>query len=127
MIAWLGTFEFGGSRMPTIRDVARVAGVSIQTVSNVMHGKLAVRPETQARVLDAIELLHYHPNRAAQGLRQRISHRIGFLLSDAAPRSLRDPVHAEVIAGICDEARARDYSLLIDTPVVDGIVSAGRF
>jgi DNA-binding LacI/PurR family transcriptional regulator len=113
--------------MTTIRDVAHEAGVSIQTVSNVIHGKPSVRPETQARVLDAIERLQYHPNRVAQGLRKRTSHTIGFLLSDPNPRSLTDPMHAEVIAGICDYARIQKYSLLIDTPVVDGDVSAERF
>lgn len=113
--------------MTTIRDVALAAGVSIQTVSNVIHGKPVVRSDTELRVRQAIDQLNYHPNRVAQGLRQRASHTIGFLVSDTNPRSLTDPLHGQVMAGICDAARSHSYSLLIDTPAVDGNVSAERF
>lgn len=104
--------------MATIRDVARLAGVSAQTVSNVLHGKTSVSPEIQARVIEAIERLKYYPSQAAQGLRQKASHTLGFLVFDPNPRALADPVHGEVIAGMCDVARANDYNLLVDTPSI---------
>jgi LacI family transcriptional regulator len=102
----------------TIREVAQAAGVSIQTVSNVMHNKPSVHPEIQARVQEAIEQLGYYPSRNAQGLRQRASHTLGFLVFDPNPRALADPVHGEVIAGMNDVARANKYSLLVDTPAI---------
>ncbi|MCS6940996.1 MAG: LacI family DNA-binding transcriptional regulator [Roseiflexaceae bacterium] len=105
-------------RNVTIREVARAAGVSIQTVSNVMHNKSSVRPEIQVRVLDAIKRLGYYPSQSAQGLRQGASLTLGFLVFDPNPRALADPVHGEVIAGMNDVARANNYSLLIDTPSI---------
>ena len=54
------------STSPTLHDVARAAGVSRQTVSNVLHAPDRVRPETRARVLTFIADLGYQPNRSAQ-------------------------------------------------------------
>jgi DNA-binding LacI/PurR family transcriptional regulator len=53
-------------RRPTLRDVAREAGVSYQTVSRVINDNVNVSPATRSRVLKTIEPLDYHPNRAAQ-------------------------------------------------------------
>ena len=54
---------------PTMHDVARVAGVSIKTVSNVINDYPHVRPGTRDRVNEAIEQLDYRPNLSARGLR----------------------------------------------------------
>lgn len=51
---------------PTLRDVARVAGVSSKTVSNVINDYPQVSESTRARVLAAIEELGYRPNRTAR-------------------------------------------------------------
>ncbi len=56
---------------PTLRDVARVAGVSFKTVSNVINDYPHVSESTRARVLAAIEELDYRPNRTAGGDRRR--------------------------------------------------------
>ncbi len=53
----------------TIHDVARMAGVSIKTVSNVLNGYASIRPATKQRVLEAIESLDWTPNLTARGLR----------------------------------------------------------
>ena len=45
------------ARMPSIRDVARLAGVSHQTVSRVLNDHASIRPETKAKVLD-LSLIH---------------------------------------------------------------------
>ena len=57
--------------MVTLYDVARHAGVSIATVSRVLHGQEPVRESTRARVLSAIEELGYVPDGAAQNLASR--------------------------------------------------------
>jgi DNA-binding LacI/PurR family transcriptional regulator len=54
---------------PSIHDVARIAGVSAQTASRVSTGSSSVRPETRERVLDAMQMIGYSPNRAARVLR----------------------------------------------------------
>ena len=53
----------------TMHDVARMAGVSIKTVSNVINDYPHVRPDTRERVNQAIEQLDYRPNLSARGLR----------------------------------------------------------
>ncbi|AZI44128.1 LacI family transcriptional regulator [Deinococcus psychrotolerans] len=54
----------------TLRDVAAHAGVSYQTVSNVLNDHPSIRPTTRQRVLDAIRTLDYYPNQAAKALRE---------------------------------------------------------
>jgi DNA-binding LacI/PurR family transcriptional regulator len=68
---------------PTLSDVAELAGVSRQTVSNAVNNPDLLRPETLARVQDAIEELGYTPNRAARNLRTRASHLIGLRFAPA--------------------------------------------
>lgn len=66
----------------TIKDVAKRAGVSIATVSRVINNKGLVIPETEQKVLSAIDELHYAPNAIAQSLKNRKSKLIGMLASD---------------------------------------------
>src|SRR5919204_4835815 len=68
-----------------LKDVADRVGVSIKTVSNVVNGRNArVSAATRARVLAAIEELGYRPHAAAQGLRTRRSHTLGFISDEVA-------------------------------------------
>ncbi|WP_084079526.1 LacI family DNA-binding transcriptional regulator [Demequina sp. NBRC 110057] len=69
----------GHTRGPSIRDVARLAEVSAQTVSRVSTGSDAVRQETRDRVLRAMEQLGYSPNHAARALRDGRFGSIGLL------------------------------------------------
>ncbi len=72
------TVDFGGRpRLPAMSDVARVAGVSHQTVSRVLNDHSKVRPETRDRVLKAIAELGYRRNIAARALVTRRSGTIG--------------------------------------------------
>jgi DNA-binding LacI/PurR family transcriptional regulator len=57
--------------MPTIRDVARLAGVSVATVSNVINNTKEVRAETRLRVQQAVLTLGFLPNAAARSLALR--------------------------------------------------------
>ncbi len=68
-------------RAPNIRDVARVAGVSYQTVSRVLNNSPNIRSATRDRVLAAIDELGYRPNQAARALVTSRSHTIGVLTS----------------------------------------------
>lgn len=52
----------------TLREVAELAGVSLKTVTNVVHGRANVRESTRDRVLAAIEEVGYHPNLSARNL-----------------------------------------------------------
>ncbi|WP_104117750.1 LacI family DNA-binding transcriptional regulator [Arthrobacter sp. B1805] len=68
-------------RAPNIRDVARRAGVSHQTVSRVLNGHPSLRAETRDRVLAAMNDLSFRPNRAARALVTSRSTTIGVLVS----------------------------------------------
>lgn len=69
-------------RAAVMADVARVAGVSHQTVSRVLNNHSAVRPDTRERVLAAIRELDYRPNSAARALVTRRSSTIGIISFD---------------------------------------------
>ena len=71
-------------RAPNIRDVARVAGVSYQTVSRVLNDSPNIKPETLARVRAAIDELGYRPNQAARALVTSRSRTIGVLSAQTA-------------------------------------------
>jgi DNA-binding LacI/PurR family transcriptional regulator len=91
-------------RRPVMADVARLAGVSHQTVSRVINGSANIRPSTRERVQRAIADLGYHPNTAARALVTRRSKIIGIIGSNTA---LYGP--ASVQFSIQDAARAAGY------------------
>lgn len=99
----------GGEATATLHDVARAAGVSIKTVSNVINGYPHIRPETRERVEVAIASLHYQPNRAARSLRSGRTDMIGLIVPD-----LRNPYFAELADDVMRAARERGFSVLIE-------------
>jgi len=105
--------DTGKTRLPSIRDVARLADVSHQTVSRVLNHHPSLRPETRLRVLEAMETLHYQPNRAARALVTNRSRTIGVL---SASSSWYGP--AASIQAIEEAARAADY--FVNTTNCDG-------
>ncbi|MFC4138919.1 MULTISPECIES: LacI family DNA-binding transcriptional regulator [unclassified Microbacterium] len=94
------------ARAPSIRDVARLAGVSHQTVSRVLNDHHSIRPETKAKVLDAIAVLDYRPNLAARALVTSRSNTLGILSA-----TIGEFGPASSIAGIEEAARAEGYSV----------------
>lgn len=97
-----------------MRDVAARAGVSVQTVSNLINNRFHLMgEETRVRVEDAMDELGYHPNVAARTLRSARTETLCFLLLDEGNRFLADPMTDLIIAGIGDVARDRGYGLLI--------------
>ncbi len=96
--------EFPSRHPASIRDVARAAGVSRQTVSRVINSHPSLRPETRDRVLAVIEAMQYRPSRAAQALGTNRSNTIGVL---AYNRSQYGP--AAAILGVEAAAQAAGY------------------
>ncbi|KAB2967769.1 MAG: LacI family transcriptional regulator [Thermoanaerobaculia bacterium] len=93
---------------PSIRVVARAAGVSVATVSRVLNGTGPVRDETRRRVLDAVEALAYVPHSAARSLSTRRTSSVGVLLPD-----LHGEFFSELIRGIDLTARRAGYHVLV--------------
>lgn len=92
----------------TIKDVAKIANVSITTVSRVSNGSKGVSVKTRRRVLNAIKELGYSPSAMASGLKTRISKSIGI----AVPDTIGD-FYGEVINGIESVATENEYNLII--------------
>ncbi len=89
-------------------DVARLADVSVGTVSAVVNDKGAVRPRLRTRVLEAMESLDYHPNQIARSLKLRHTHIIGMVVPDVA-----NPFFTSVIRGVEIEGGRRGYSVIL--------------
>jgi DNA-binding LacI/PurR family transcriptional regulator len=102
--------EHAHRRGPTLADVARVAGVSGQTVSRTVTGAERVRPETREKVLQAMEQLGYAPNRAARALRNGHYGTIGLLAHDFLRTG-----EALTTDGILRAARLEDYTVTLLT------------
>ncbi|HNC91174.1 MAG TPA: LacI family DNA-binding transcriptional regulator [Anaerolineales bacterium] len=92
---------------PTLRDVARLAGVSHQTVSRVINGSEEVLPETRAIVEEAIKQLGYRPNAIARSMARGQTR----TLACVSP-NLTDYTFASVIEGAEVEARQHEYFML---------------
>jgi len=92
----------------TIADVAKVAGVSRQTVSRAINNKGEISAHTRERVLEAVEQLGYRPSRVAQGLASKHTRTIGLVLAD-----ITNPCFPQVARGAQDAARLQDYSLFL--------------
>lgn len=99
------------ARPPGMYDVARLAGVSHQTVSRVVNDHPSVRPETRQRVLEAIAELGYRRNTAARALVTRRSGTIGVVASGSA---LFGPTSTLIAV----EGAARDAGLFVSLATV---------
>jgi len=105
---------------PRMEDVARVAGVSHQTVSGVLNDFPNVRASTRARVLAAIEELGYRGNTAARTL---VTRRSGTIEVIIAGKDLFGP--ASIMLGLESASRAAGYNLSL-TGLSDISVAALR-
>lgn len=92
----------------SIKDVAKLAGVSIATVSRVINKVDVVNEETKKKVNDAIKQLGYSPNIVAQSLKTQRSRSIGILVPDISSQ-----FYPEVVRGAEDIANMYDYSIIL--------------
>ena len=96
------------SIMPSIKDVAKMAGVSTATVSRVLANNPRVTEETRQRVMNAVEQLSYRPNLIARSLRVQKSSKIGLIVSD-----IRNPFFTAIGRAVEDAAYEKGYSVLM--------------
>lgn len=94
--------------MVRMKDVAKYAGVSVATVSNVITGKQVVSPEMREAVQRAIKELNYNVNLVARGLKTQRTYTIGVLLPDVTKLFFND-----VVKGIMEAAKVAGYSINI--------------
>lgn len=104
---------------PTILDVARVAGVSKSTVSNVIRSFEGVTEDKRRAVVGAIEQLGYRPNAVARHLAQQRTQLFGAVVGD-----LSNPFHAEMAKLVERESAARGYATMFSNTLGDGATEA---
>lgn len=93
----------------TIRDVARVSGTSIATVSRVLgNSNYPVSEDARARVLEAVRSLNYVPNAVGKNLKTRSTRDLGVLVP-----SLTNPYYATLLQGVYDAALSADYHVTL--------------
>ena len=100
------------SGTPTMRDVARLAGVSQSTVSRVLSetvtSPVPISEETRQRVLSVVEELGYQPNMIARSLRTQRTQMIAVMIGD-----ISNAFYHPIVRAVQDYARSRDYDVLI--------------
>ncbi len=93
--------------MVTIKDVARMCGVSSATVSYVLNGKRVLLPETREKVMRVVRELDYHPSAVAQGLSRKRMNTIGILFGVVdAVVVVNHPYAANILQGVLTAAAA---------------------
>ncbi len=100
-------------KLPTMYDVAKLAGVSQPTVSRVLNRNdtsVPISDETRARVLAAVEQLGYRPNVAARSLRTQRTQTVALLIAD-----LSNGFYQLLARAVQDVARKHDYEVLISS------------
>lgn len=95
-------------RRVTIKDIAREAGVSAQTVSRAVNDKGEVSPQTKTRIMEIAQRLGYRPNSVARSLVSRRTYNIGLVVPDVA-----NPFFAEIARGIQDAAHEARYNVFL--------------
>ncbi|MBO0959934.1 LacI family DNA-binding transcriptional regulator [Neobacillus sp. MM2021_6] len=103
---------------PNIQDVARLADVSIATVSRVINNQGGVRKVTEERILKAIKELGYIRSAAARTMKRKDTKTIGVIVPD-----IKNPFFPLVMAGIEKKAREKDYFTILsstnESPIIE--------
>ena len=102
--------------MPTIKDVAKEAGVSVATVSRVMNDNYPVHVDTKKAVVAAIEKLNYQRNAVARGLKKKETFLIGLVAPD-----ISNPFYMEIARGIESVVSDSGYNLIFSSTDEDPV------
>jgi DNA-binding LacI/PurR family transcriptional regulator len=121
-------------KAPTMRDVAQLAGVSIQTVSYVVNGKDVISATTRARVIEAIEQLNYRRDPIARSMRTKQTRLIGLLVLDitnpvlsviasAVEAATFDQGYKVILQNVgMDASREKEYLIESAGSLIDGLI-----
>lgn len=104
--------------LATMKDVAKLAGVSLSTTSYALNGSNKISEATRQKVLEAAKQLNFSPNAAARSLKTKKTKIIGVILSDFI-----GPYFSSLLAGIQQQVREDGYDVI----VISGIETGERF
>lgn len=103
-----GRGNASGGSSPTMKDVAREAGVSLGTVSNVLNNKSSVLSKNRDKVLDAVKRLNFRSNLVARTLKTKSSRDIGLIIPN-----INNPFYPELARGVEDAANSAGFTVLL--------------
>lgn len=98
---------------PTIKDIAKAAGVSITTVSRALNGYPDVNEKTRSRIKKLAEKMSYRPNAQAQSLVLKKTNTIGVIISELTRDSVKAAFSFEVLCGISDRSSELNYDIIL--------------
>lgn len=99
----------------TIKDIAKLAGVTPSTVSRVIANNPKISEATREKVLDIMEEQGYHPNINARSLVVQNTETIGIIMPRSVESVFQNPFFPEVLRGISMGAQEMGYSVLMST------------
>lgn len=99
--------------MPTLEEIAKIAGASRSTVSRVVNNDPNVAANTRQRVLDVIHQLNFQPNRAARSLAGGHTRILGLVIPTGISSVFSDPYFPNLIRGISATCQEKDYSVML--------------
>lgn len=102
---------------PTMKDVARLAGVSQPTVSYVINGSASISQEVKDRVFSAIRQLNYKPNYNAKALKTNNSEIVGIIIPDVV-----NQYYARLLQILEEDLHAKNYQMIIYSTSYDGAI-----
>lgn len=94
----------------SIKDIARIAGVSYSTVSRALHDSSLISEEVRVRIKNLASTMGYTPNAVAQSLQSRLTHSIGLIIT-----TISDPFFMDVVSGVEEAAREAGFSVFLAT------------
>ncbi|MBP3964879.1 LacI family DNA-binding transcriptional regulator [Paenibacillus lignilyticus] len=103
----------------TIKDIAKIAGVSPSTVSRVVSNHPRISRETSRKVKEIMDQLGYHPNMMAKSLVSKTTQTIGIVLPRPAEELFLNFFFGELIRGIVTQATRAGYDMLMTTVTSD--------
>lgn len=118
----------------TIKEVAKVAGVSPSTVSRVISDSPRISEDTKKVVREAMETLGYHPNAIARSLVNKATMTLGIVMPQSAESAFLNPFFPQALSGVSAAAHEQGYCILLSTgsgekeqlQSIENIVMGGR-
>lgn len=118
----------------TIKEVAKLAGVSPSTVSRVISDNSRISEDTKKTVRAAMEKLGYHPNAIARSLVNKSTKTIGIVMPQSTESAFLNPFFPQALSGVSKAAHEQGYCILLSTgsgeeeqlESIKGIVTGGR-
>jgi LacI family transcriptional regulator len=92
----------------TLKEIAKIVGVSAMTVSRVINNKENIKKETRGRIIDAVKKYGYEQNTIARGLKIKSTKNIGFILGD-----IENPYYSRLSKGIIRVCEASNYNVIV--------------